>query len=185
MARPSKLTPAQWEEIKRRLSEGEGVRDLAKAFGISPAAISSKGFTKQSERIQNVAKRIVETQAALAELPRHEQYAAVTLADRLRNISHSVASAAELGAKTGHRLHALANSEVGKVDDAVPLSPESIAALKGVGVLTKLANESLSPALNLLSANKDRIKAEDDPDNTLGPELTDVQLARIATAGSR
>jgi hypothetical protein len=52
----------------------------------------------------------------------------------------------------------LANSEVNKVDDADPLNHDSIEALKGVGVLTKLANDSSQIAVNLLSANKDMIK---------------------------
>ena len=51
----------------------------------------------------------------------------------------SVACAAEMGAKTGFRLHALANAEVCKVDDGNVLSDISLLALKGVGVLTKLA----------------------------------------------
>ena len=64
---------------------------------------------------------------------------AIDLAEKLRSISVSVACAAELGAKTGHRLHALANAEVCKVDDGNVLSDTSLLALKGVGVLTKLA----------------------------------------------
>lgn len=170
MGRPSKLTPAQWAEIERRIAEGEVLRELAQEFGVSPAAISRKGFVQQSKRVQEVAQHVAIAQDALAELPVHEQYAALSLAEKLRSISNSVASAAELGAKTGHRLHALANSEVSKVDDADPLSEESIAALKGVGVLTKLANESLAPALNLLAANKERMKEqpEDDPEKPRG-----------------
>lgn len=78
------------------------------------------------------------------------------LAEKLRSISGSLASAAELGAKTAHRLQALANSEVAKVDDAQPL--ESVDALKGVSALTKLANDSASIALNLLNANKETVQ---------------------------
>ena len=59
---------------------------------------------------------------------------------------------------------ALANGEVAKVDDADPLSASSIEALKGVGVLTKLANDSANIAVNLLAANKDAVKRVNDPD---------------------
>ncbi|MDP3164381.1 MAG: Hin recombinase [Hydrogenophaga sp.] len=182
MARPSKLTPAQWAEVERRAAEGEGARALAKAFGVDEAAIRRR-VNPQTPRIKEVAAKVVAARDALAELPVAQQYTALSLADKLRSISVSVASAAVLGARTGHRLHALANSEVSKVDDANPL--QSIETLRNVGVLTKLGNDSLAPALNLLSANKDRIKAEDDPDGSVGPELTDAQLARIATASSR
>ena len=93
---------------------------------------------------------------------------------KLRSISTSLASAAELGAKTSHRLHALANGEVAKVDDADPM--KKIDNLRNVGVLTKLANESAHVALNLLAANKDRVKQLDDsesgPDEGGGMEIT-------------
>lgn len=157
MARPSKLTPAQWAEVDRRQSEGEGVRKLALEYRVSPATISKRGVWKQSGRVQLVAQKLADAQSELAGLSPPQQYLAMSLADKLRNISDSVASAAELGAKTGHRLHALANSEVARVDDAQPSAPESMKSLQTASVLTKLGNEALAPAMNLLSANKDRI----------------------------
>ena len=73
-----------------------------------------------------------------------------------------------LGAATAHRLSALANSEVSKVDDAEPL--KSVESLKGVAALTRLANDSASIAINLLSANKDRIqRAEEEANNQAIP----------------
>lgn len=163
MGRPSKLTPAQWAEIDRRLTEGEGVRALASAFGVSPATISKRGVSKQSKQVAAVAKQVAEAQTALAELPVAQQYNALSLADKLRSISSSLASAAELGAKTSHRLQALANSEVSKVDDADPMA--SLEALKGVSALTRLANDSSHIALNLLAANKERMKQAEEPED--------------------
>ncbi|GAA4401200.1 helix-turn-helix domain-containing protein [Quisquiliibacterium transsilvanicum] len=157
MARPSKLSPEQWAEIERRLAAGEGASALAREFGISPASVSVR-VSKISKKVSETAHKLAEAQTALAELPVPQQYAAVSLAEKLRAISTSLANAAELGAKTAHRLHALANSEVEKVDDADPLRPESMAALKGVSVLTKLANDSSQIAVNLLAANRDTVK---------------------------
>lgn len=164
MARPSKLSPEQWLEVERRLAAGEGVRDLAKEYGISPASVSKRSVSKQTKQVQVVAKQLAEAQTALAELPVHQQYVAVSLAEKLRNISDNLAAAASYGAQTAHRLSALANSEVAKVDDAEPLA--SVENLKGVAALTKLANESATIALNLLSANKDRIKEVEDMERT-------------------
>jgi hypothetical protein len=161
MGRQSKLTPAQWQEIERRLSNGEGASALAREFGISPASISVK-FSKITKKVTETAHKLAEAQIALAELPSAQQYQALSLAEKLQNISHSLASAAELGAKTAHRLHSLANSEVNKVDDANPLA--SIDSLKGVGILTKLANDSSQIAVNLLSANKDTMKPAETDD---------------------
>lgn len=161
MGRQSKLTPAQWQEIERRLSNGEGASALAREFGISPASISVK-FSKITKKVTETAHKLADAQIALAELPVAQQYQAVSLAEKLQNISHSLASAAELGAKTAHRLHSLANSEVNKVDDANPL--DSLDSLKGVGILTKLANESSQIAVNLLSANKEAMKPAETDD---------------------
>jgi hypothetical protein len=170
MGRPSKLSPDQWAEIEKRIAGGEVLRDLAAEFGVSPAAISRKGFTQQSKRVQEVAQKLAVAQSELAALPVHQQHTAVTLAEKLRNISDNLASAAQHGAATAHRLNALANSEVAKVDDAKPM--DSLENLRNVGVLTKLANDSANIALNLLAANKDRMKAieepEDDPDKPRG-----------------
>lgn len=157
MARPSKLSPEQWLAVERRLAAGEGVRDLAREYGISPAAVSKRGVSNQTKQVQAVAKQLAEAQTALAELPVRQQYVAVSLAEKLRNISDNLAAAAQYGAQTAHRLSALANSEVAKVDDADPL--KSVDSLKGVAALTKLANDSAGIALNLMAANKEQIRA--------------------------
>lgn len=155
MARPSKLSPAQWAEIDRRSAEGESARALAREFGVDEAAIRRR-VNPHTPRIKEVAAKVIEAREALASLPVSQQYVAITLADRLRNISNSLASAAELGAATSHRLSALANTEVAKVDDATPLA--SIEQLRGVSALTKLANDSASIALNLMAANKETVQ---------------------------
>lgn len=115
-------------------------------------------------------------------MPVAQQYVTVSLAEKLRNISRSLASAAELGAATSHRLHALANSEVAKVDDAEPMA--SIESLRNVGVLTKLANDSSHIALNLLAANKDRVlKLDDDEAESGGAALVRELKQRRAAGG--
>lgn len=161
--RPPALTPKQQEEVRRRLAAGEGVRALAQEFKVGKATIGRlAGHTGQ---VRKVAETLAAAQNALAALPIQQQHMALSLADKLRSISDNLASAAELGAKTSHRLQALANSQVAKVDDADPM--QSIAALRDVGVLTKLANDSASIALNLLAANKERVHALDAPADNL------------------
>ena len=156
MGRPSKLTPAQWAEVERRLVDGEGVRDLAREFGVAHSQITRRFSHQPHQTVRNVAEKLASAQDALAALPTRQQHLAVSLADKLRNISASLACAAELGAATAHRLQALANSEVAKVDDAEPLT--SLENLRGVGVLTKLANDSAATALNLLAANRETVQ---------------------------
>jgi len=160
MARPSKLSPTQWREIESRLAAGEVTSDLAKEYGIHRAQITRR-VSHVTHIVRNVAQNLAKSQAELAALPVAQQYAAVSLAEKLRSISSSLASAAELGAKTARRLHELAHREVAKVDDDQPL--HSLEALKGVGVLTKLANESSQIAVGLLTANRETMREEAKP----------------------
>lgn len=168
MGRPSKLTDAQWTRLEKRLLAGETASALGREFGISEAGIRKKfGSHKQDgAKVREVAQTIAIAQTALESLTPSQRPAALDMADKLRSIGNSYAAAAELGARTGHRLHALANAEVNRVDDADPLSPESLAAMKGVSLLTKLGNDALVPASNLLAANKERMNqpaAEEGP----------------------
>lgn len=161
MGRKSKLTPAQWATIERRLLEDEPRRAIARDYDISERSIREH-FEGKVEDVKSVAQKIVaaevakdEASRALQELPPLARKSANNLAEKLRSISDSLASAGQLGAATAHRLNALANSEVTKIDDANPLG--SGESLKGVMVLTRLANDSASIALNLLAANKETV----------------------------
>lgn len=159
MGRKSKLTEAQWAELFTRMINGESRRELARAYGLSETSIRQREEkTGKRGDVQKVAVMLVQADAALKSLPISAQINAQKLADKLRSISDSLASAADLGAKTAHRLQALANSEVNKVDDADPLGVKSVEALKGVSAMTRLANDSASIALNLIAANKDTVK---------------------------
>ena len=186
--RPPALTPAQQQEVQRRLAARESVSSLAAEFKVSRATI--RQFSTISASVQKVAEQVAAAHTALEALPVAQQHMAMSLADKLRSISSNLASAADLGAKTAHRLQALANSQVGKVDDADPM--QSIGALRDVGVLTKLANDSASIALNLLAANKPAVERLNQPEpvrpsidpKKLSPQaLEELLAARDAAAG--
>jgi hypothetical protein len=165
--------------------EGEAVRAVARDFPISEAAIRER-FAKigKIQTVQAVARKIIDTENSLAALPIAAQVSAQNLAAKLRSISDNLAGAAMHGAATAHRLNALANSEVGKVDDAEPL--KSLKALRGVSVLSKLANESASVALNLLAANKptvERINRDEPTKPSIDPKkLSDATLQELLDA---
>lgn len=178
MRRPV-LSPAQRQEIRRRLAAGEKVRPLAAEFGVSVGTISK--LNEQTEQVQKVAEQLAAAHNALEALPLAHQHTAVSLAEKLRAISDNLAAAAMHGAATAHRLNALANSEVAKIDDAEPL--QSLEALRGVGVLSKLANESASVALNLLAANRDRMPGERPPAPRVDPtKISDGALRELLDA---
>lgn len=103
------------------------------------------------------------SQTALAELPVAQQYQAISLAEKLRSISSHLAGAAEFGAATAHRLSGIAHGKVQEIDDAKPLDAESMEALKGIAVLTRMANDASTIGVNLLSANKEQVKLVSEP----------------------
>jgi hypothetical protein len=129
------------------------MRSLAREFGVSESSARER-ISAQTAQIKSVANQIVNTERALSALPINAQITAHNLASKLRSITDNLASAAHYGAATAHRLSAIANAEVAKIDDVDPMI--SIEALRGVSALTSLANESGKIALNLMAANKDR-----------------------------
>lgn len=151
MARPSNLTPEQWEEIKTRLLKGEKAADLSREYGVSKSAISVR-VSKRVETVKAVANQLVSADRALRDLPVSEQLRVITLADELRSISMHAAGAAKFGMATSHRMAGIANALVQQVDDSDPLA--SMEALKAVSVITKIGNEAAHVGLNLLAANK-------------------------------
>lgn len=155
--RKSKLTEKQWAEIEAKLLDGESRRSLAAKYGVSETAIR-KRLGSHIENIKTVANQIVATEKALKEIPVSSHMNVANYASRLRALSDHLLGAATYGAATSHRLAAIANTKVQEIDDAAPLNEESMEALKGVAVLTKMANESAVIGLNLLSANKEAMK---------------------------
>lgn len=156
MARPSKLTDAQWEKIGKRLLDGESASSLAREFGVGKATISER-FANRLKTVKEAANQIVAAESTLGKLNVSEQIAARSLADRLKAISGHLAGAAEFGAATAHRLAGIANAKLQQVDDSQPLSEESRTALTDVAALSKMANEASQIGMNLLKANQEAV----------------------------
>jgi len=181
MGRPSKLSPAQWEEVERRLAAGEGASDLSREYGVHPSQVTRR-VAQKSQKVREVAQKVAEANTALAELPVAQQYSALSLAETIGNVMKSSAKAAELGAKTAHRLQALANTEAAKIDDANPGSGASEASLRTVAMLTKVSNEAAAMGMGLIAATKDRMAKAEEAERQSGvmagplrPQLTREQ----------
>lgn len=185
MARPSKLTDAQWEKIGKRLLDGESAASLAREFGISKANISAR-FSERIRNVKEAANQIVTAERSLSMLNVSEQIAARSLADRLKAISGHLAGAAEFGAATAHRLAGIANAKINEVDDSQPLSDESRIALQDVAALSKMANEASQIGMNLLKANQEAVDAanrrEVEQSSPAGREITVTLVAPKAPA---
>ncbi len=163
MAGKSKLTIAQWDEIEKRLLRGEPKRAIAKDLSergikITEGAIRLK-FGDRVEMAKALANQIVANDAQLKSLPMATQVNVNSLVDELKAVSMHLASAAKYNAATAHRMAAIANGQVEKIDDANPLASED--TLKAIAGLTKMANEASQIPVALMHAHKDRMAAVD------------------------
>jgi transposase-like protein len=195
MGRKSSLTPEEWVEIERRhLVDGDSVRSLAKEYGVDEAAIrrrinpqksaaekSAKSLRELADAKIQADNAVREISAEISALPMARQQIVTDLAQKLVNISGHLASAAEYGAATAHRLSGIAHMKVAEIDDSAPL-PENILTLKDISILTKMANESSEIALNLLNANKEAVKELNKPKDAAAPKR--VELVAMDDAGN-
>ena len=182
MGRPSKLSPDQWREVERRLNAGESAAVLSREFGVSQPVISNR-FSKVSKEVRKTAEAIAESQNMLAVLPVAQQYQAISLAEKLRNISSNLASAAEYGAATAHRLQAIAHAQAQNIDDADPMNSQE--QLQAISALTKISNDSAKLGTDLISANKGATEPQPPAQSkfTVDPaKLSDAALAEIMAA---
>ena len=159
MARKSSLNDTQWAEVEKRLIAGEKGRALAREYGISESYIR-KRCGAQSAQIKAVANQVIAAETAFKSLPVSAQVSAQSLIDELRAVSYHLAGAAKFGAMTAHRLNGIANTQANQLDDVEP-DPEKLLT---VARLSAASNEAAKTGLNLLNANRERIKSLDDLD---------------------
>ena len=181
MARKSKLSEKQWTEIGERLLRGESMASLAREFGVSKSTVSER-FAERNSRVKAAASLALQADSAFKVLGFSERVSAQNLIEELRAVSMHLAGAAKYGSATAHRLSGIAHAKVQEIDDAKPLDAESLESLKGIAVLTRMANESSQIGLNLLNANKDQIKrAQDAAEMEEGDADDDARLESVAS----
>lgn len=153
-ARPSKLTPDRWQQVRDRLLVGEAARALGREFGVSHSAIRKRlgNLDVLRAQVRAAAGALAAGQQALEALPLAHRSVALSLADQLVNVSRSLASAAEHGAATAQHLHTLAHAEAARIT-AVEQS-DGAERLRSVAALTATANAASTLPLGLLSANR-------------------------------
>jgi hypothetical protein len=180
MGRPSKLTPAQWAEVERRLLAGETARSLAPKYGLSEAALRKKfganqSVSSRSARVQSAARLVADANDAIEALPPMQRQVALTLADELRAISRSLATAARLGSETAEALARKANEQAATVEDEN--------GLRAVAMLTRTANEAAATGLALLRANEDTLLKEEAERQRQAEKVTRIEIVAMAPQG--
>ncbi len=178
MARKSPLSNTQWGEIEKRLLAGEKIRALAREYGVAESTIRTR-LSAQIAQIKNVANQVIDAEIALNSLPISAQISAQSLINDLRAISTHLAGAAKYGAITAHRLNGIANMQLDKIDESELHIPDSnsIQVVKTISALTDVANRSAQTGLNLLNANKDMIKKENETPDNKSDAMDDKTLA--------
>lgn len=157
--RPSKLSEQQWLEMSDRALNGEPVRALAREYGVSPSAANER-ISKMHGNLKDVARQIVATEQALAQLPISAQISAQRLAEDMRAISSNLATAGKMGSIVARKTMEVAAKQSEKVNEDDPM--ESAEVLQGIAALTKIANDSGQLGLNLIRVSKEQATLGDD-----------------------
>jgi hypothetical protein len=151
MARPSKLTDKQWEQIRTRRLNGETVRALAAEFGISPSTLNDK-VSVQTEQIKKVANQIVDAQQALNAMPISEQISVQQYAQKLLAIGNALSDAAIAGAHTAKQVTEALRSRNAGLTDSQLLEDDNLKSSMASSMVANTASKLGMDMLNL--ANK-------------------------------
>lgn len=181
--RPPALTPDKQKEVQLRLAAGEKVARLAAEYKVGRATIMR--LSAFSGKVRQVAETLASAHAALAELPPAQQHQALTLAEKLRAISDSVAAAAVSGADTAKTLHAIANTKARSAAKAIAAGKDEEATddLRAVAVLTKIGNDAAAVPLGLIASSKGRDTDPPPPPPMIDPKaLSQQALAELLAA---
>ena len=177
MGRKSKLTDKQWNDIGKRLLNGERVRALALEYKVAASTISDR-FSEQNNHIKTLANSIISTELQVKQLPISEQIAVHGLADRLRSISMGLTDAAMNGAAVASKLSGIASVRASKLNPDDPIDEEEVKQIAG---LMRVANIGAEIPLNLLRANKelnDAASGDKEVDQPISKIIYEVVHAR-------
>ena len=159
MGRKSALSDSQWTEIHKRLLSGEGVRALAKEFGVSPSRISERK-TERVDVIKSVANQMVSAECSVKALPVPDQIMVFDYASKLRSMASNILDAAHSGSITSARLAAIAEKESQKINPDEPM--ESAEQLQAIAALNRLGNDAAQIGLQVLKANQSAVEVKEE-----------------------
>jgi hypothetical protein len=172
MGRPSKLTPAQWQEVERRhLVDGESIRSLAREFGVAHNAIFVRIGPKTKSK-KAIANQVAQAEIALASLPPIEQISVRQLADEIKSLALSSTQFAHTNMRTAKHLANVAAASAKKIKPG-DIVDGSTPALRSVAAAMAVANEASKAGLSVLSITRDAGKStpHEPPPTDLGRDI--------------
>jgi len=183
MARKSKLTPQQWEDIKRRhIINGESVNSLAKEYGIDEGTIrsylkksatsnnnsdssennipnnSEKANQGRKEAIQNKALQIIRDLSESG-LPEDDAKIALELANNINTVKSKLVQVADNNLHVALELSKLAKNGVAKIGIENGIDIEMLMQLSRIVQVTNQASH-LGNEIN--KASKAPVEDNDD-----------------------
>ena len=181
MGRKSKFTDKQWEDVDRRLLEGESARSIARDLDCSEAIIRARKKTRV-EKIKDAANQVVAADRALKALDLPAQRTALTFAQKLQAMGDGLAEAGMLGAQNAADLKYIGRVELSKA--LAELQGGNVAAaaaaLERVKQLGALANDEADIAVRLTTAQKDQVKKAQEVPPADVPDLTGLPNDALA-----
>lgn len=152
MARPSKLTEKQWDEVVRRNLAGESISKLAAEFGVARSAMSEK-ISDRTNKIKAVANQMVAAEREFKAMPVSDRAHVITVRDRLSVLMDVYLQTAETAARNAMHMHNLAAEQKQYIDDASPHgSKASRGAVTSFMSLTMAGNAAMVIPSTILKA---------------------------------
>ena len=176
----TKLTRDQWNDIERRLLEGERGFALAKEYGVSEGTIRYR-FPKKREELDNAVDAVIQARTAVAKLPKSLQLRVANLADVKMQIIDMQSRSALLAAQTAYKMTQVANTQADKIDEHAP-DLETARIVHGFLETAKVASYQPIELMKVAKdAQPDVVDAEEVP--KIDPsKLSNSALAEIMAA---
>lgn len=145
------------------------MRQVAKRYDVSEAAIRQRLSKARTEQVEEVAIKIAQTEKALKALPPVQRIRARSLAEMLTEMSHTMSEVAEMDMRNALKLTQM------KADRLAEIEPGNADQLREVVLLSEAANKSAKLGVDLMTIGKqslvdaDKDKAKDRDVMALAP----------------
>jgi hypothetical protein len=169
----AKLTANQWDDIEKRLSNGERASDLAKTFGITRQTLHARFKDPNEKQVVALATQIFELETNLKKTDKNLQVRARSLADRMAEINDNMVEGNTHCAKSYAKLSEIAYHHIKKIDHENP----NFETLQLVAGITKVGNGVAAPINAMLAAHKEKL--QEGPEDAIG--ITEIRRTFIGS----
>lgn len=166
-AKKKAISPSKWADVMRRyIVDGESASVLARELGVSETAVRKRAGSKRFE-VKDIANQIVSAEQQYERLDKGSKSLVDDMAAQLRAVNSGLMRAAVNGANSSARLSAYGVKQLDDIDKLAAANPnfkimDAQEELQAFGVVTKLGNDAAQLSVQLINANKESLKAQED-----------------------